>query len=709
MNRRSILTKTGKGLMEVTGKTSALSRDLRNILKEIDGKVSVSELMQKFAKMTEPELLEALRSMEREGYLREFVGKQEDASRPPIPRTPTAPSPADGGEDLDFTAFTPAKPSAKTNEDARLQSQAQEIARQAQAMRAREEAAAKARAEAAARARAEAEHKARLSARAGLSAQADPRADDAQAKAQTDALDQARREAEERQRREAEEKARREAVTRAVIEAEQAAKREAEERVRREIEERTRRETEERARHEGEARTRREAEEKVKRDAEERVRRETEERARREIEERARREEAGRRRGPRFQGSLAFRPGALGEEKARRPREAVCGDVAPDPDRRGCRAPLRPLGIQFVRKGGAGVARGAGQDRHRQPDSAPDPAAEVRESRDRQRARDARGRDQGRPGDHFPAGGADVAQELRAGRRALPAGISPRAAAEQGHARLFRRPTRSGQGAEDRHPRTGPAGAGRGRESCSGRRVEVGCDFQRRAQAFGEAAASGWEGGHRNLLGQLPPAHRSGSGSQRVSGEGHRDEGRARVERGRGARVRRAAARHRKPQMVGRLEHGRGAHGAPDGGGQDRRAAHRRRDAAGQGRVLHEGTSPGQIDPERPARGQFHDTEGVDHQRRHDAAAPGQRLGRRDDSLFRDERWRIGRRQSHRRSPGQNGGRPVDRHGTGRNGSPEKPVRAYADRDSRADRAGARDAHAQRHLAESPISPQQLS
>src|SRR5205823_2642467 len=145
MNRRSILTKTGKGLMEATGKTSALSRDHRNILKEIDGKVSVSELMQKFAKMTEPELLEALRSMEREGYLREFVGKQEDASRPPIPRTPTAPSPADGGEDLDFTAFTPAKPSAKTNEDARLQSQAQEIARQAQAMRAREEAAAKAR------------------------------------------------------------------------------------------------------------------------------------------------------------------------------------------------------------------------------------------------------------------------------------------------------------------------------------------------------------------------------------------------------------------------------------------------------------------------------------------------------------------------------------------------------------------------------------
>jgi len=314
MNRRSILTKTGKGLMEATGKTSALSRDLRNILKEIDGKVRVSELMQKFSKMTEPELLEGLKSMEREGYLREFVGKQDEAPRPSIPRTPTSPSSADGGEDLDFTAFTPAKPSTKTSEDARLQTQAQDIARQAQATRAREEAAARARAEVAARAKAEAEHKARLSARAGLSAQADPRADaQAKAQAQAQALDQARREAEERQRREAEEKARREAVARAVIEAEQAGRREAEERVRREIEERTRRENEEKARREAEARVRREAEEKVRRDAEERMRREAEERTRKEIEERMRREEEER---PRRE-----------EEEARERREAEDRDA----------------------------------------------------------------------------------------------------------------------------------------------------------------------------------------------------------------------------------------------------------------------------------------------------------------------------------------------------------------------------------------------
>ena len=33
MDRRTIFTKTAKGMLEATGKTSALSRDFRNILK----------------------------------------------------------------------------------------------------------------------------------------------------------------------------------------------------------------------------------------------------------------------------------------------------------------------------------------------------------------------------------------------------------------------------------------------------------------------------------------------------------------------------------------------------------------------------------------------------------------------------------------------------------------------------------------------------
>jgi hypothetical protein len=288
MNRRSILTKTGKGLMEATGKTSNLSRDLRNILKEIDGKVSVSELLEKFERMGEAKLLEALTGMEREGYLREFVGKQDEGQGPrlPVSRGPGSQSLGDGS-DLDFTAFTPAKPNAKAAEEARLQAQAQEIARQAQATRAREEAAAKAKQPAPAKPAAPTP-----TPYVGILG-AGP---DAHARAQTDALDRARREADERARKEAEEKARQEAEARAKLEIELAIKHEAEERQRREIQERIRREDEERARREAEARAKLEAEQRAKREAEERTRREMEERARKEIEERMRREEAERRR-----------------------------------------------------------------------------------------------------------------------------------------------------------------------------------------------------------------------------------------------------------------------------------------------------------------------------------------------------------------------------------------------------------------------------
>ncbi len=260
--------------------------------------------------MGESRLLEALANMERDGYVREFVGKQEEGPRTPVGRGPASQSLGEGS-DLDFTAFTPAKPNAKASEDARLQAQAQEIARQAQATRAREEVAAKARAEIAARTKAEADLKARQAAAAkpaapvsapfagilgaGPDAQARAQAD-AQARAQADALERARREAEDKARRDAEEKARREAEARAKAEIEAAIKREADERVLREIRERTRREEEEKARREAEQRAKLEAEQRVKREAEERTRREMEERARKEIEERLRREEAERRR-----------------------------------------------------------------------------------------------------------------------------------------------------------------------------------------------------------------------------------------------------------------------------------------------------------------------------------------------------------------------------------------------------------------------------
>src|SRR6266567_6194808 len=294
MNRRSILTKTGKGLMEATGKSSNLSRDLRNILKEIDGKVSVSGLLKKFEKIPERELGEALRNLVRDGYVREFIGQQDGGPRAATGRPPAPQASEGAGGDLDFTDFTPLKPSPKTSEDERLQAQAREIARQAQAMRTREEAAAKTKAK-------------------------------TQASTQAEALDRARREAEERQRRQAEEKARLEAEARARIDAAQAAKREAEERAPRGGGEKALRgEAEERARSEVEQRVRREAEERVRREEAERVARievetrakvEAEMRARREFEERARREEEQR-------SGREAELKRLAEEEARKRRDA---------------------------------------------------------------------------------------------------------------------------------------------------------------------------------------------------------------------------------------------------------------------------------------------------------------------------------------------------------------------------------------------------
>ncbi len=287
MNRRSILTKTGKGLMEATGKTSHLPRDLRNVLKEIDGKVSVSALLERLDRFTEPKLVEALIGLERDGYVREFIGSQDSGANTPLGRSPLSqplsqPS-SDPVDDLDFTVIIPAKPAAK--EDSQ-RAQSQEMARLAQAARVRAEAAAKA--QAAERARAEAGARAKIA--------ADPKATlDLQAKLQTQALDQARREAEERQRRDAEEKARLEMEARARFEAEDRAKREAEERQRLEFQEKTRREEGEKARRDAEARARRETEEGARKEAEERARRQIEEQVRRETEERKIREEVERR------------------------------------------------------------------------------------------------------------------------------------------------------------------------------------------------------------------------------------------------------------------------------------------------------------------------------------------------------------------------------------------------------------------------------
>ena len=66
MDRRSVCSKTAKGLQEAIGKTSLLSRELRNILKEVDGKLSIEQLQKKLDKQPEAKLIEFMDSLEKE-------------------------------------------------------------------------------------------------------------------------------------------------------------------------------------------------------------------------------------------------------------------------------------------------------------------------------------------------------------------------------------------------------------------------------------------------------------------------------------------------------------------------------------------------------------------------------------------------------------------------------------------------------------------
>ncbi|MBE0625403.1 MAG: hypothetical protein IH606_11380, partial [Burkholderiales bacterium] len=84
MDRKTVFTKTGRGLMEATGKTSHLSRGMRAVLKEVDGKATVDELQSKVGKMSRAKLEDALETLSTGDFVREF------SSAAPRPATSTA-------------------------------------------------------------------------------------------------------------------------------------------------------------------------------------------------------------------------------------------------------------------------------------------------------------------------------------------------------------------------------------------------------------------------------------------------------------------------------------------------------------------------------------------------------------------------------------------------------------------------------------------
>ena len=90
MDRTTVFTKTAKGLMEATGKTSVLSRDLRALLKEIDGKATMAEVQTRFGKMPEPKLQEALNTLAKDDFIREFAQATQTPAPPSRSVLPSA-------------------------------------------------------------------------------------------------------------------------------------------------------------------------------------------------------------------------------------------------------------------------------------------------------------------------------------------------------------------------------------------------------------------------------------------------------------------------------------------------------------------------------------------------------------------------------------------------------------------------------------------
>lgn len=160
MDLKTIHSKTGKGVTQITQRTAPLSKDLMKVLKLVDGK-STLEQTAKAADLPVPTTEKALQQLVKEGFIRVFETKREDSGF----------SSAFGDDDEDDFDFTkPVKggaapaaasaPSAASRNDAAALAAAREKAQSDARARAEREAQIRARLEVEAKAKAEAERRA---------------------------------------------------------------------------------------------------------------------------------------------------------------------------------------------------------------------------------------------------------------------------------------------------------------------------------------------------------------------------------------------------------------------------------------------------------------------------------------------------------------------------------------------------------------------
>ena len=109
MDRTSVFSKAGKGLLEIKSKSNRLSKDEFRVLNLVDGKATLADLVDK-SRITEAELRKILRLLSDDGFIKELGSAAASDAGRPISPTQSGDAEVD---DLDFTQVLGPSKSAK--------------------------------------------------------------------------------------------------------------------------------------------------------------------------------------------------------------------------------------------------------------------------------------------------------------------------------------------------------------------------------------------------------------------------------------------------------------------------------------------------------------------------------------------------------------------------------------------------------------------
>ena len=98
MDKSTVFSKSGKGLLEIKSKSNRLSKEEFRLLNLVDGRANLQELVEK-SRLAMPDLRKMLTALSDGGFIKELTGQSPNAGG----SATSAGSAAAGVDDLDFT------------------------------------------------------------------------------------------------------------------------------------------------------------------------------------------------------------------------------------------------------------------------------------------------------------------------------------------------------------------------------------------------------------------------------------------------------------------------------------------------------------------------------------------------------------------------------------------------------------------------------